>query len=138
MPYFEEDQRCPCDDDLPAYCPIHHPLDVTPKEMNEIAAEIRKRCNELRVHHDALEKGGLMPGLTLFSISRWIGARVPGEAQVIATVRIPFGFDMENAWGSWDAQNGEEDFPHWLVETFENVELVIMPGMVIPERKVGN
>lgn len=71
----------------------------------------------------------------LFSISRWMGKRAPGEAQVIATVRIPVGFDMQNAWGSWDAEGGEKDFPEWLAEEFESIELVTMPGMVIPVKK---
>ena len=132
MPSLEDAQRCPCDDDLPDDCPIHFPTDRTPEEMNRIAAEIHKRCDEL-----ALERERPTPGTTLFSISRWIGERAPGEAQVIATLRIPLGFDAEAAWETWNAEEGKRDFPRWLVEEFENVELVTMPGMVIPVKGEG-
>ena len=139
MTSLEVRELCPCDKGLPDYCPVHHPLDVTPKEMNEIAAEIQKRCKRLRVLSEALDTrragGKPIPGTTLFSISRWIGKRAPGEAQVIATVRIPLGFDAHAAWQTWNREKGEKDFPRWRVDTFENVELVTMPGMVIPVRR---
>lgn len=77
-----------------------------------------------------------MTDTTLFSISRWMGARAPGEAQVIATIRSPAGFDAAAAWDTWNGSGDPRDFPEWLAGVFENVELVIMPGMVIPERTV--